>query len=117
MLIVTRHDIVQHHAESPLVAPDRGQSGIHQGVPLHQALIRELEKHHLAGATVVRGVTGYGAHRSLHRKGLLEPHDEPLTLLVIENEGERRAALPTLRPMVAEGIFVMFDAEVIPLPL
>jgi uncharacterized protein len=86
------------------------------GVPLHQAIVRELEKHHLAGATVVRGVTGYGPHRSLHRKGLLEPHDEPMTLLVIENEGKLRAALPTLRPMVAEGIFVMFDAEVIPLP-
>ena len=60
---------------------------------------------------------GYGAHRGVHRKGLIgQPHDKPVTLLVVENESKLRAALPTLRPMVAEGIFVMFDAEVIPLP-
>ena len=35
--------------------------------------------------------------------------------LVIENEANLRAALPTLRPMVAEGVFVPLDAEVIPL--
>ena len=63
------------------------------------------------------GVTGYGAHGGVHRKGLIgAPHDKPVALLVIENETKLRAALPILRPMVAEGVFVMFDAELIPLP-
>ena len=84
--------------------------------PLDEALVRVLEAHGIAGATVLPGRTGYGAHRRVHRKGLIgKPHDKPVTLLVIENESKLRAALPVLRPMVAEGIFVMFDAEVIPL--
>jgi PII-like signaling protein len=87
-----------------------------KGSALDEALVRVLEAHHIAGATVLPGQTGYGAHGGIHRKGLIgKPHDKPVTLLVIENESKLRAALPVLRPMVAEGIFVMFDAEVIPL--
>jgi PII-like signaling protein len=87
-----------------------------QGEPLHEALVRVLEAHGIAGATVMRGIMGYGVHRGIHRKGLIgSPHDEPVALLVVENEGKLRAALPMLRPMVREGVFVMFDAEVIPL--
>jgi uncharacterized protein len=86
------------------------------GEPLKEALVRVLEEHGVAGATLLQGITGYGAHRGVHRKGLIgAPHDESVALLVIENETKLRATLPILRPMVAEGIFVMLDAEVIPL--
>jgi PII-like signaling protein len=86
------------------------------GEPLHEALVRVLEEHGVAGATVLQGIAGYGAHRGVHRKGLIgAPHDEPVALLVIENETKLRAALPILRSMVAEGVFVLLDAEVIPL--
>jgi PII-like signaling protein len=84
--------------------------------PLHEALVGVLEAHGIAGATVIPGIMGYGAHRGVHRKGLIgAPHDKPVILVVIENEAKLRAALPTLRPMVAEGVFVLLDAEVIPL--
>ena len=87
-----------------------------QGQPLHEALVRVLEDHAVAGATVLHGVTGFGAHRGVHRRGLIgAPHDEPMALFVVENEQKLREALPVLRPMVSEGIFVMLDAEVIPL--
>ena len=73
--------------------------------------------HAISGATVIPGIMGYGAHRGVHRKGLIgAPHDKPVTLLVIENEAKIPAVLPTLRPMVIEGIFVLIDAGVIPLP-
>jgi PII-like signaling protein len=88
-----------------------------EGGRLDEALVRVLELHGIAGATVVPGVMGYGAHRTVHQKGLIgQPHDKPVTLLVIENETKLRRALPVLRPMVLEGVFVMIDAELIPLP-
>lgn len=87
-----------------------------RGEPLHEMLVRELEAHNVAGATVVPGITGYGSHRGVHRKGLIgSPHDKPMALIVIENEAKLRAALPILRPMVLEGVFVMVNAEIIPL--
>jgi len=88
-----------------------------EGQPLHEALVGVLEAHGIAGATVIPGIMGYGAHRGVHRKGLIGvPHDKPVIVFVIENDAKLRAALPILRPMVAEGVFVMLDAEVIPLP-
>jgi PII-like signaling protein len=44
------------------------------------------------------------------------PVDKPTVILVVENEVKLRAVLPTIRSMIAEGIVVLSDAEVIPLP-
>ena len=74
-----------------------------------------LEAHGIAGATVLSGITGYGAHRAVHQKGLIgPPRDTPNALVVIDDEVRLRAALTTLRPMVAEGIVILTDVEVIP---
>jgi PII-like signaling protein len=87
------------------------------GEPLHEAIVRMLEAHGIAGVTVLQGVTGFGAHRAVHRRGLIGlPHDKPTAILIVENEAKLRAALSTIRPMIAEGIVVLSDAEVIPLP-
>ena len=71
---------------------------------MHEALVRALEAHGIAGVTVLTGIAGYGAHRGIHRKGLIGlPHDNPNALIVIDNEAKLRAVLPTIRPMIAEG--------------
>ena len=86
------------------------------GRPLHEALVRVLEAHGIAGATVLSGVTGFGAHRGVHRKGLIGlPHDKPAVVIVIDSEAKLRGVLPTIRPMIAEGIVTLADMEVIPL--
>jgi PII-like signaling protein len=85
-----------------------------QGRPLYEALVGVLEAHGIAGATVLSGVTGYGAHRGVHRKGLIGlPHDKPNVLLVLDSDAKLRAVLPSIRPMIAEGIVLLTDAEVI----
>ena len=67
--------------------------------------------------TVLSSITGYGAHRTVHPKGLIgRPHDKPSILVVVEREHTLRRVMPTGRGMIAEGIVIMSDAEVIPLP-
>jgi PII-like signaling protein len=88
-----------------------------EGSPLHEELVRQLERHGIAGATVLSGIMGYGIHRRIHRKGLFGVVDnKPVTLVAIDREKKLRQALPSIRPMIREGIVVMLDAEVIPLP-
>jgi PII-like signaling protein len=88
-----------------------------EGSPLHEELVRQLERHGVAGATVLSGIMGYGIHRRIHRKGLFGVVDnKPLTLVAIDSEEKLRQALPSIRPMIREGIVVLLDAEVIPLP-
>jgi PII-like signaling protein len=86
------------------------------GEPLHEAIVRVLETHGIAGVTVLQGLTGFGAHRAVHRRGLIGlPHDKPTAMLIVENEAKLRAVLPTIRPMIAQGIVVLCNAEVVPL--
>jgi PII-like signaling protein len=84
------------------------------GSPLHEELVRQLERHGIAGATVLSGIMGYGIHRRIHRKGLLGVvDDKPLTVVAIDSEEKLRGTLPIIRPMVREGLVVLIDVEVI----
>jgi uncharacterized protein len=79
--------------------------------------VRVLEAHGIAGVTVLQGLTGFGAHRAIHQRGLIGlPHDKPTVILVVEKEARLRELLPTIRPMIEQGVVVLSDAEVIPLP-
>jgi hypothetical protein len=56
-----------------------------------------------------------GAHRATHQRGLIgSPHDKPAILLVVDNETKLREVLPVIRGMIAEGLVIVADAEVIP---
>jgi len=81
---------------------------------LLEAIVRELAKHHIAGATAIHGIMGYGVHRRIHRKGLFGViDDKPVTLIAVDNEQKLRSVVPVIRPMIKEGLLVMLDAEVV----
>jgi PII-like signaling protein len=82
-----------------------------QGSPLHEAIVRILEKRGIAGATVWNGIMGYGESRQVHRTGLFGDA-RPVIISVIDSEKKIRAALPELLTMVTDGLVVIFDAEV-----
>jgi len=84
------------------------------GKPLYQAITESLRANDLAGATVYRGIYGYGAHRRFHKeKTLTRAHDLPIMLAVVDEEVKIRNYLPLLDDMVQEGLVVISDVEVI----
>ena len=90
------------------------QTDTWHNVPLYEAIVRILEQNGVAGATVLSGIMGYGIHRRIHRRGLLGVSDDkPLTITVIDNEKKLRDALPTIRPMVREGLIGLMDLEIV----
>ena len=90
------------------------QTDTWQNAPLHEAIVRVLEQNGIAGATVLSGIMGYGIHRRIHRRGLLGVSDDkPLTIAAIDNEDKLRNVLPTVGPMVREGLIGLTDFEVI----
>src|SRR5262245_56207205 len=91
------------------------QTDTWQNRPLHEAVVRVLEQNGIAGATVLSGIMGYGIPRRIHRRGLLGVSDDkPLTIAVIDNEQKVRNVLPTIRPMIREGLIGLTDFELIP---
>jgi PII-like signaling protein len=83
--------------------------------PLVHAIVESLRSHDLAGATVYRGILGYGAHRRLHggQHWLAASRDTPVMIAVIDEESKIRAYLPMLDDMVQEGLVVLSDVDVI----
>jgi hypothetical protein len=68
----------------------------------------------IAGVTVYRGILGYGAHRRIHKdKPLLSTHHGSVMLSAIDTAEKLRAFLPLVDQMLAEGLVVFSDVDII----
>jgi uncharacterized protein len=91
-----------------------GEDDQWHGKPLYEAITESLRANDLAGATVYRGIYGYGAHRRFHKeKPLAMSRDLPIMLAVVDEEQKIRDYLPILEDMVQEGLVVLSEVEVI----
>jgi len=91
-----------------------GESDRWKDRSLHEALIRAMRANDLAGATVYRGILGYGAHRRVHKeKPLHLSHDCSIMISVIDTEEKLQEFLPIVDQMVQEGLVVLSDVDII----
>jgi uncharacterized protein len=91
-----------------------GESDKHHGQPLYQALLGRLRERGLAGATVLRGVAGFGASSTLHTDKVLRLSlDLPIIIEVVETEEAIQRVLPDLDEMIGGGLITLERARVI----
>lgn len=91
-----------------------GESDKWRGKALHVALLETLRTQGMAGATVTRGLSGFGAHSVVHTANILAlSMDLPLIIQVIDTPEKIDAALKTIAPMVGEGLITLDDVKVI----
>lgn len=91
-----------------------GEADRWQGKPLYAALLETLKAHGMAGATVVRGVAGFGAHSRIHTAAILRlSEDLPLRIEVIDAREKIERALETIAPMVTEGLITLDEVHVV----
>ena len=91
-----------------------GESNRWQDQPLHEALVRAMRANDLAGATVYRGILGYGAHRRVHKeKPLHLSRDCSIMISVVDTEEKLQSFLPVVDKMVQEGLVVLSDVDII----
>ena len=91
--------------EAVLLRVFLGESDHWHGKPLHLALIEAARKQGLAGATVLRGIEGYGANSVIHTTRFLEfSSDLPIVVEIVDVEDKVNAFLPTIDEMVGEGM-------------
>jgi hypothetical protein len=78
------------------------------GKPLYEAILQEARKLGLAGATVLRGIEGFGANSVVHKAKLLEmSSDLPIVIEMVETEEKIKPLLPYLERVVQEGMITM----------
>ncbi|MGW0474825.1 DUF190 domain-containing protein [Streptomyces coeruleorubidus] len=82
--------------------------------PLYSEIVHRAHAAGLAGASVFRGVEGFGASSLIHTSRLLSlSEDLPVAVVIVDTEPRVRAFLPQLDELVTEGLVTLDDCEVI----
>jgi PII-like signaling protein len=82
--------------------------------PLHQVIVEKCRELDIAGATVLKGVWGYGASSLIHRSRVLSfSHDAPLMVSVVDSEEKIQKLIPFLDEVVDQGLIATSDVDVI----
>jgi len=90
-----------------------GESDKHEGRPLYEWLVLKAREAGLAGATVLRGVEGFGAHSRLHTAKILRlSEDLPIVVEIVDLAEKIEAFLPTVDGAVGEGLATVEQVDV-----
>jgi PII-like signaling protein len=91
-----------------------GESDRFEHRPLYEALVELFRKEGFAGATVLRGVSGFGAHSVYHTQKLLDlSADLPLVIEVVDTQEKINAIMPRIDEMMGGGMITLEKATVI----
>ena len=91
-----------------------GEHDRYEHQPLYEALVELFRQEGFAGATVLRGLSGFGANRVCHSQRLLDlSADLPLIVEVVESEEKIAALMPRLDAMMAGGMMTLEKVTVI----
>ena len=82
-----------------------GESDQWHGRPLFTAIVERCRREGFAGATVLRGIEGYGAHSRIHTARILQlSEDLPIVVEIVDEPERIEQLLPILDEMVSEGL-------------
>ena len=91
-----------------------GESDQFHHHPIYSEIVHRAHRAGLAGATVLRGIEGFGASSHIHTTRILSlSQDLPVAIIIVDERERIDAFLPQLDDLVAEGLVIMDDVEVI----
>jgi PII-like signaling protein len=91
-----------------------GESDRWKGEPLYEAMVKRLRLMDIAGATVYRGILGYGVKGHTHKSGRLPfSHDLPVMISVVDSAEKLAKAIDEIESMMQDGIIVLSDVDVV----
>lgn len=91
-----------------------GADDTYQHKPLYHEIVRRARQAGLAGASVFRGIEGFGASSAIHTARLLSlSEDLPVAVVIVDDETRVREFVPQLDELVGEGLVLLDEVEVI----
>jgi len=90
-----------------------GESDRHEGMTLYEWIVRKAREQGLAGATVLRGLGGFGAHSRLHTAKVLRlSADLPIVIEIVDTIQKIEAFLPIIDGAVKEGMATLEKVDI-----
>ena len=91
-----------------------GESDRWHGKPLYQAIVERVRAEGLAGATVIRGIEGFGADSHLHTSRILRlSEDLPVVIEIVDTPERIDRVVPLLDEMVTEGMLTLERVQIV----
>jgi PII-like signaling protein len=91
-----------------------GESDTWHGKPLYQAIVERVRAEGLAGATVIRGIEGFGADSHLHTSRILRlSEDLPVVIEIVDTPERIDRVVPLLDEMVGEGMLTLERVQIV----
>jgi PII-like signaling protein len=91
-----------------------GEADHHGHTPLATEIVQRAHKAGLAGASVFRGVEGYGASNHIHTTRILSLSDDlPIAVVIVDTDERIQGFLPDLDELITEGLVIIDDVEVL----
>lgn len=91
-----------------------GEADRWHGEPLYDAIVKRLRMMDIAGATVSRGILGYGVKGHTHKQNLLHTsRDLPIVISVVETEEKVNQAAAAVEEMLQDGLIVVSEVDVV----
>ena len=88
------------------------ESDRYQGKPLFEAIIAKCRELKIAGATVFKGLEGFGESADLHRAHLVR-HDQPIVIAIVDTAENLARLVPAVEEMIDTGVLATSDVEMI----
>lgn len=100
--------------ESVLLRIHLGEDDRYEGKPLYKKIVEVLRENNIAGATVLRGIMGYGKSTVIHSASILAvSSDLPIVIEVVDKEEKILNVLPVIEKLVKNGLITMEKVRVI----
>lgn len=91
-----------------------GQDERYHHQPLYEAIVMKAREQHLAGATVLRGLLGFGHSSRIHTTKVLRlSQDLPMVIEIVDTEEKINAFLPVLDTMIGSGLVTLEKVQVL----
>jgi PII-like signaling protein len=108
------HHHTEQRATAKMMRIFLGEADQGEGGPLYDTIVKRLRMLDVAGATVYRGILGYGLKGRTHKDQFLAlHHDPPIMISVIDSEAKIETAIGAVSEMLVDGLIVLSDAEIV----
>ena len=102
---------MQDYQPAKLVRLHFSERDRYQGKPLYEAIVEKCRELKMAGATVFRGLEGYGETAEIHRSHLLT-HDLPIVVTIMDSAENVLRLLPAVEEMMDTGLIAISEVQI-----